>query len=167
MSLSIAQVLQLSPTNTNPKDLSTPTDQFDYVKQIPLAAGTGADQADMLFHDQRTVGISSNDDLDLAGGLTDPLTGATMTFVRIRGIWIFAAAANTNNLTVGNGANPFIGWFGAAAHTESVRPGGMSIHISRDATGWPVTAATADILRIANGAGTTSTYDILIIGCSV
>ena len=51
----------------------------------------------------------------------------------------------------------------------TIRPGGSLALIagSGDATGYVVTAATADILRFTNGgAGSSVTYDVIIFGCS-
>jgi hypothetical protein len=131
---------------------------------IVLLDGIGINQADRVFSDSRTVAASTNDDLDLSGALLDPF-GVVVTFAKVKAIVIKASAANTTNLTIGNGATPFIGPFGAAAHTIQLQPGG-EINLVAPQTGWTVTNATADILRIANAAGATAAYDIDIIGTS-
>jgi len=56
-----------------------------------------------------------------------------------------------------------------ATHTLTLRPGAfVAVGTgAADATGYAVTATTADLLKIANsGAGTSVTYDIHIIGAS-
>jgi hypothetical protein len=131
---------------------------------IVLLDGIGFNQADRVFSDSRTVAASTNDDLDLSGTLLDPF-GVVVTFAKVKAIVIKASASNTTNLTIGNGATPFIGPFGAAAHTIQLQPGG-EINLVAPQTGWTVTNATADILRIANAAGATAAYDIDIIGTS-
>lgn len=130
-------------------------------------SGTGAGQADMVWGDIRTINASSNDDLDLNGSLVGAF-GTTLAFARIKAILVTADAGNTNNVVVGNAAsNQFVGPFGAAAHTVAIQPGGMYMAVAPGATAWPVTATTADLLRIANsGAGSTVTYSILLIGAS-
>jgi hypothetical protein len=136
---------------------------------VDLADGTTAGKADRVFHDTRTLAASANEDLDLAGVLTDPL-GQTLTFARIKALIVAAAAGNVNNVVVGGApSNAWVGPFGAATHTNPVRPGQTVAYVcgSADATGWAVTAGTGDLLRIANsGAGTTVTYDIIVIGTS-
>ncbi|MCW6008503.1 hypothetical protein K1W54_28760 [Micromonospora sp. CPCC 205371] len=133
-----------------------------------LATGVAAGQADRVFHDQRTLAASANEDLDLAGVLLDPL-GALLTFVKIKGIVVAAAAGNTNNVVVGAAvANPWSGLLGAAG-TVTVRPGGVFAAFAgaADAAGYPVVAGTGDQLRVANsGAGTPVTYDVIIVGTS-
>jgi hypothetical protein len=67
---------------------------------------------------------------------------------------------------VGNGTNPFVGGFGAGTHTWTIPPGGF-IFVAAPVSGWTVTAATADILKISNsGAGTSVVYDICLGGTS-
>jgi len=94
--------------------------------------------------------------------------GVAVAFARIKAIVIIAAAGNTNDVVLGGAAAAqFFGPFGAATDTIAVRPGGILVMAAPDATGWPVTPTTADILRVANGAGGTSvTFDIVIIGAS-
>jgi hypothetical protein len=94
--------------------------------------------------------------------------GAAITFARIKTLAIAADAGNTNNVIVGNAAtNGFVSWVGAAAHTVTVRPGGVLLVAASDATAYVVTAGTADLLHIANSAGGSSvTYDVVLIGAS-
>ncbi|MBN1174561.1 MAG: hypothetical protein JXA67_20500 [Micromonosporaceae bacterium] len=157
--LSVALLTQL----TNPLDNSTPADNLDLSKVIRLASGTTADHADREFHDTRTLATGATEDLDLAGVLTDPL-GNTLTFATIKGILVIADTANTTSLTFGNGSNPWIGPWGATG-TEEVKPGGMYHNIA-PGTGWAVTPATGDVLKVANAAGASATYKIALIGTS-
>lgn len=151
-------------------DLGTAQAQLSKSYTVDLANGTSAGQIDRIFHDSRTLTASANEDLDLAGVLVDAF-GTTLTFARIKALVVSAAAANTNNVIVGNAAsNGFVSWVGGAAHTVTLRPGATLALVAgaADATGYAVTAATADLLRITNSAGTTGvTYDIAIYGCSV
>ncbi|MEV8042458.1 hypothetical protein AB0P02_01255 [Streptomyces griseoluteus] len=137
-------------------------------RQMQLGNGTGAGKADKVFSDRRTIAASANDDLDLAGVLLDAF-GATITFARVKGLFIAAAAANTNNLIVGAAAtNPWAALLGATG-TLTVRPGGfVAVGTGQtDATGYTVTPSTGDMLRVTNGgAGSSVTYDIHIIGAS-
>lgn len=139
----------------------------DYLSS--LTSGTAAGQADKVWHDQRTLAAAANEDLDLNGaGLTDAF-GAALAFVRIKGLIVAAAAANPNPITVGGAAtNGFVSWTGAATDKVSVRPGAVLALFAgqADATGYAVTAATADLLRITAGAGGNHTYDVIVVGAS-
>jgi hypothetical protein len=159
--------ISVGSTQTGGLDLQTQQSILSFVRSIALDSGTGANQADRLFSDTRTIAASGTDDLDLAGSLVDAF-GATLTFVKVKAIAVFAYAANTNNVVLGNAAaNQFQGPFGAVTHTIAVAPGGLFVTGRGDATGWPVTAGTGDLFRVANGgAGTTVTYDVVILGTS-
>ena len=156
-------------TNTGSSDLGTATDlvkALNYVG-VSFSNGTGANQANQMFADQRTLSASATEDLDLAGVLVNNI-GTTVTFARVKAIIVKASSSNTNNVLVGGAsATQFINWVGDPTDKISVRPGGAFILIAPDATGYAVTAATGDLLKIANSAGTTSvTYDIIIIGAT-
>lgn len=152
-----------SPTSSF--DFQAPTGALPYGKQFTFTNGAGANQADRVYADQRPLNASTNDDLDLAGVLTD-VYGATLTFARIKGLIIGSNPNNVQNFTVGGATNPFATWAGGTTPTVTVRPGGMFMLIAPDATGYAVTAGTGDILRIANGAGSAITYDIVLFGSS-
>lgn len=158
--------LNIQATINNPKAQQSVQAVLNIAAAAQLQTGTGANQADRLFADTRTIAISGTDPLDLAGALVDAV-GTTMTLLRVKLLYLKAAAANTNNLIVGNGTNPFLTWVGAAAHTVTVRPGGIFLLFAPDATAYGVTAATGDVWQIANsGAGTSVTYDVVVIGSS-
>ena len=132
---------------------------------VDFTTGTGDYQADLCYPANRSLASNAADLLDLAGSLVDPL-GNTLTFVEVTAIVVRSDAANTTNLTLGNpGANGFFGPFGATTHTNIIQPGGAVVLIAPKA-GWPVTAGTGDILRIANAAGATANYSLIIIGRS-
>lgn len=133
-----------------------------------LQSGTATGLADVIFSDNRTIGATGNDDIDLAGSLTDAL-GATATFVKVKGIIVAASASNANAINVGGAAsNGFITWVGGATHTVSVRPGGVLALFAgaADATGYAVTAGTGDLLRVSNPGGGSVSYDVIIVGTS-
>jgi len=144
--------------------LSTPTDSLALRYVTALTDGTGPNQANRRWVSQRTLAASASESIDLSGVLVDAF-GAVLAFTAIKAILIVAAAGNTNDVIVGGApSNGFVGPFGAVAHTAAVRPGGELLFVA-PGTGWTVTPATGDLLRILNGgAGTSVTYDITIIG---
>lgn len=153
--------------------LDTPLDLADSISNLnktyltSLLSGTAVGQADRVFHDQRTITASSAEDLDLAGALLDPV-GGPFVLARIKGLVIQANAANVNNVVVGNTTNAISTLIGAT-HTITLRPGAVFAAFAgaADSTGYVVTAATADLLHVANGgSGTSVIYDVIIIGCS-
>lgn len=127
-----------------------------------FANGTTAGKANRLYAGSVALTDGGTTDLDLAGGSLSDVLGAALTFVNVRAIILFARAANTTNVTVGNDAAAFVGPFGAAAHTVVLKPG-MCVAFFDD-VGWAVTPTTADILQFVNAAGAAATVDVLILG---
>lgn len=169
MPLTARLAVAASATQTAALDLASAQALLNKSYSMELADGVAAGQANRIFHDQRTLAASATEDLDLAGSLIDAF-GSTLTFVKVKGLIVSAAAANTNNVIVGGASsNQFVSWAGGATHTVTVRPGAVFALFAgaADSTGYAVTAGTGDLLKIANSAGTTSvTYDVIVIGTS-
>jgi hypothetical protein len=148
------------------KDHTSASAPYNWAKSVTLADGTGSGQADKIFLDTDTIAASGTKDWDLAGVLEDDL-GVALTFVTVKGLFLYAHSANTNNCVIGAAAaTQFVGPFGAATHTVAVKPG-QFFGITSGLTGWAVGAGASDLLRVTNSAGGTSvTYDIVIIGTS-
>ena len=145
---------------------SSATQTFSRI-QYDVASGTTASSIDLLYSATRTLTASSSEDLDLSGALADTL-GQTCVFADVRMICVVALAANTNNVLVGGAAsNQFINWVSNSSDVVVVKPGGCLFLYTPTDPGYAVTAATGDLLKIANsGAGTSVTYDIYIAGTS-
>lgn len=168
MALTSSASVALNGVQTNPLDLATPAMDLKIRDATGWSTGTGAGKADRIFSDRRTLAASASEDLDLAGVLVDAF-GATITFARIKGLYIAASAANTNNVIVGNATSNAWATLLGATHTLTLRPGTSICLVTgvADATCYAVTAGTGDQLKILNSGGSTSvTYDIGIIGCS-
>ncbi|MBA2458995.1 MAG: hypothetical protein H0V43_08605 [Gemmatimonadales bacterium] len=170
MPLTTSLNVRLSATLTKTIDLITAglTAPLAVNDTLSLATGTASGLADIVFWDTRTLAASATENIDLAGVLVDAF-GATLTFVKVKMLYVRAAAANNaaNNVVVGGAAaNGFFGPFNAATDKVSLAAGDIFL-ATKTATGWTVTAATGDILLIANSAGTNAvTYDIVVVGTS-
>lgn len=166
MALDTRLKVNLTSNLTGSLDLQSRAAPLAYAVSKALISGTGANQADKVWADQRTIAASSNDDLDLAGTLTDAF-GATVTFARVKMLLVKAADTNTNNVIVGGASSTFATWVTGTSPAVVVRPGGLLVLAASDATAYAVTATSADTLRISNsGAGSTVSYDIVVIGAS-
>lgn len=165
MALTTRLTARVETTYTGSLDLATPTTALDYLKRLDWTSGTGSDQADLMWSDQRTLAGSTAEDLDLAGSLTDEF-GNTLTFSLVKGIVIYSAAANGDILKVGGDANGLVNWVASATDIVQVRPGGLLALFAPDATGYSVTAGTGDVLQVENADASAATYDIVIIGVS-
>lgn len=168
MAVTASVSVGVNGSQTTLLDLGTATFPFSASSSIPHTSGTGAGQVDLAFTDTRTLAASATENLDLAGSLTDAF-GATITFARIKAIYISAAAGNTNDVQVTRPASNGVPFLMAAGDGIALRKGaGFAWWTgAADATGVAVTAGTGDLITVTNSAGTTSvTYTVVIIGCS-
>ena len=147
------------------------TGQIEFAKS--LSHGILADQANLCYFAERTIASASNDDLDLSGVLTDAF-GDTLANAKLKLILILnrardaSEAANTTDLTIGGGSNPFVGILGGTAPTIGpIKPGGFVMIGASHLDGiGAVTAGTGDILRIANSSGASAKYVVGLIGAA-
>ncbi len=152
--------------HTGAHDLGTPFVKVETSRRaFEFANGVTAGKADRVFGDRRQLAASANEDLDLAGGLTDAF-GASLTFVKVVAIAFKAADTNAGDIIVGGAAsNAFVGPFGAATHTIAVKPGG-ALTLVAPKGGWTVTPATGDLLKVANAVASAAEYEVVILGTS-
>jgi hypothetical protein len=162
---------RLSAVDLGTNDFGGPVFNPTMEAIISLTNGTAAGQADLVFFDERTVASATNLDLDLNGVLLDAF-GVTINAVELVALFIINAprsgAANTTALTLGGGTNPVLGFLGGTIPTIGpIRPGSFVLIGSTDAAGYgAIVAATGDILRIANAAGASNTFQIAFIARS-
>ncbi len=170
-SLSVDIKASLTWLQADALDLSTISDNAKLEFDKSTANGTGADQADLLWHDQRAVAAASNDDLDLTA-LASTIFGSAVTvnMAKVRGLLILNTSTTSGEvLRVGGAgagsalASPFNGDVDAVVE---VGPDSC-LMLSNKKDGWAVTAGTGDILRIANPNAASVTYQIAIVGTSV
>lgn len=166
MALDTRIKLSLASVLTSALDLQTRTAPLNITKSVSLTNGTGANQANQVWADQRTIAASATDSIDLAGSLTDAF-GAALTFARVKAVLVQAASTNVNNVNVTRPASNGAPLFLAAGDGIPVRPGGLFLWVAPDVTGVAVTAGTGDLLDVVNSAaGSSVVYDIVVIGAS-
>lgn len=150
---------------TSTLDKGTATSSESINISMAITNGTGASQGNQVFSDTRTLSASSNEELDLAGSLSNGL-GSTVTFTRIIALVVEADADNGDTISVGGAAaNGWETWVGATGDLVKVRPGGALVLKASDATGYAVTAGTGDLLKITNDdSAAAGSYTIYLIG---
>ena len=165
MALTSTITINVKTTQTVSSDLGSASDVQTKSFSMPLATGTGASQADLVFHDQRTTD-DTGEDLDLSGTLADKL-GNTLAMAQVKAIFVFPSSSNTIDLEIGGAAaNGFETWVGAAGDQVVVEPGGFFALGAPNASVYAVTASTGDLLHIQAASSGNVTYDIIIIGAS-
>lgn len=158
--------LQIAMLLSGDAGLSLPTDKLIPKFQFDFANGVGADQADRIYRATRSIAASTNDDLDLAGGGLVDVFGNALTFARLKAAIFYGRPTNVSTVTIGASAAAPVLWFGSNTHTETLKARQLQCHVSPDASGWAITATTADVLRLANGAGGTAQVDVILIGAA-
>ena len=156
----------LNLVQTGVAGLGTPKLPVAIEEAMTLASGTAAaDQANVFYQGlARPLAASATENLDLIGVLTDAF-GAVINAAEVVAIYVKAASTNVNSVVVGNVTNGFVGPLGATG-SYTIKPGEYYLAISQ--SGWGVTAATADLLKITNGGGGSAVaYDIVIVGRTV
>lgn len=156
----------LSANQTGTNDFGGPRYTPNIDKILQFANGTGANQADILWADTRTLAASATEDLDLAGVLTDAF-GATVAAAKVVAILVIADPGNTNDVVIGAATQP-IPLFGGTAGTFAVKPGGFFFCAAPGTAGQcAVGAGATDDLKVANSAGGTAvTYSIAVLARS-
>lgn len=160
-------ILSIRAKLTGTADLGTPSAPVVIDKHVQITSGTDAtSKGDVLWADTRTLVASATENLDLAGVLSG-LIGGTVTAAEITAIYIESAAGNTNDVVAfGAASNPFNGPLTGTTPKLAVGPGDFALITNRK--GWTVTAATGDIILVANSSsGTPVTYTIALIGRTV
>jgi len=162
-SLTSAVKIALSGTLAGTPALGNAAHNLNYGQVFNFAAGAGANQANLLWENTITITASSSTSLDLTS-LTDAL-GDAIVFAKVKAMAVFAHAANTNNVLVGNGTDPWYAWADAGTDVITVVPGGLFMLVAPTAAGFAVTASTAMTLKLANSSsGTSVVLDIVLIG---
>ncbi len=165
MSLKTKLRAGISAVKIGSVDFGRDTFQVEFPADTVMASGTAAGLADLVFADTRSIAASSNEELDLAGSLA--MLGETLTFVKIKAIYIKAAAANGGNIIVGGASsNAFTGPFADATDKIEIPAGGF-VMLAAPVAGWAVTAGTGDLLKVENDdSGAAGSYNIAIVGTS-
>lgn len=162
--------LSISLTGTKSFDVDISHDATDALvinDTKKVTNGAGNLQGNILWHDKRSLSSGGSDNLDLAGVLEDAF-GDVVSAARAKLIYI-KNLSTTNRLRIGGAAsNPISTLFVDSADAIVLRPGGRFFIDAWDATGYVITAGSADVLRITHMGDTTAAaeYDIVIAGAS-
>lgn len=150
------------------------TDRRNLLFKKTILDGQGANQAQKIFVDRRTVsGGTLTDSIDLAGVLADTY-GNTLTFVDVRGLFIrnlgsdngdgTFTPATGEDLVIGGHINAFDTIFGGVAESKlTITPNGLFLWVS-PIDGVAVTAGTGDILDIVYAGSADVVFDFAAWG---
>jgi hypothetical protein len=157
--------IAMAITLLNAMDIGGANYPINFGANFSFENGSGDNQANAAWTDERTIAASGSENLDMVGVLADAF-GATISISKIKALLVAASANNTNDVLIGGHATAALAsFFGDATDVLRVKPGGAIALIAPKSAGYPVTATTADLIKVANSAGGSSvTYKILVIG---
>jgi len=141
-------------------DLASVLDTLDIKTGITWSFGTGANQANLLFHDSRSTD-DTGETLDLfAGALVDAF-GNAVTMAAIKLLYIKNTHASLNLEVFGGGSLDLLIMNGT---TDSliIPPGGIHLWMCPTAAG--IVTSTNKNLKLAAGTAGTVTYDMVAMG---
>jgi len=161
MSLIANLSLCINWTLTKVLDLSNPRDAQNLVRGPSFTSGSGANQADSIWPDVRTLADAGNETLDLTAQ-TDPL-GTAITMTKLKALYIKNKSADAGLIVGGAAATPVAILVGAT-DTLKIPPGGEFLWTAPNADGLTIT--TNKNLKVAHdGTGNSSLdYEIIAIG---
>jgi len=156
---------QVQWTFTDIKDWGNSVNSSVFSYSTYFTDGTGAGKANKIYISYSTIAASGNVTFDLAGSLLD-MFGNTITMTKVKVIYFeLLNSTSASSVLIGAGTNPMVNWVAAAGDAVRVRNGGFFLLSCSDATGYAVTAGTADVLRILNeDSSNIATYRVVILG---
>lgn len=149
---------------TKALDLSAPTDEFVLPNtEITWTHGTGLNQAEVIWHDERTLANGVSELLDLSEGLVDAY-GDPVAFRSITAIYIHNGSVDASLLVGGLVINAWRTWF--LATTELALGPNGHIYADSPIDGWQVVNDEKDQLSFEHdGTGSDPlTYRIMLLG---
>lgn len=163
-SLSSSIFVRVKADLTGTSGLASAVAPIAFERLATMTNGSGANQADVVWSGVRTLAASGSENLDFKGGGLVDSFGVAINPAKLRAVIVSASAGNTNNVVLGGNANS-IPFLSAVTTTVAIQPGGMFVFTAPGSAGVAVTAATGDIIQVANsGAGTSVTYSIIVLG---
>jgi len=127
-----------------------------------FANGAGNLQANTLWADTRTVASATPDPIALSGGALLNAFGETITFAKVKVLYIKASDQNGVDITLTDD----FGLFALTGDGLVVKPGGVALIAAPDASGYalgPTASPVTGTVTVTPGAGS-ATYDIFVVG---
>ncbi len=153
-------------------DTSTVADTARLAFATSWRDGTAVDQADQLWHAQQTLAASGVVSLDLTN-LSRTVFGGSLTvnFAKVKAL-VLVNLATTSGLDLliggaGVGGNAWAAPFNGDKDAKLVLPADSALVLVNRKSGWTVTNASSDVLKIENPQASAITFKAALIGTTV
>lgn len=145
------------------EEMSELSDYLNQNRGASFSEGEGANQINLIFHDQRALGDGENETLDFHDGSLTNKVSQAITMDKFKGLYIKNNSTDST-LILGNAGVNDLALFGAAAHTLVLQPLSEITLLFPDADG--VDCTTNAKLKITHGGEGSSApkYDIIAVG---
>ena len=149
--------------NTKAVGLTTVKDNISADWSVKLTDGTGANQADTLWHDQRTLADGANETIDVHDGSLSDAFGTAVTLDKLKMICIKNGSSDAD-LEIGGAAATQLGLFADGTDILNLPPGGIFVYSAPGSAGLDC-STNSDLKLTHDGTGeSTLTYDIIVVG---
>jgi hypothetical protein len=155
-------VLTVNTSYTATGGLGTTSDSLNLDYGVTLTNGTGANQANVIYHASRSLADDANEVLCLDDdSLTDPL-GSTIEMNILKALVVYNTSSEAS-LTIGGGTKP-VDLCAEPNDVIVIPAGGKFMYAAPSATGLALTDHN-DLNFTHNGEGTAAlTYKVIIVG---
>jgi len=147
--------------HTKDLDLNSVLDELKVDSGIDWSFGTGANAANVLFHDQRSTDATGETIDVYEGGAEETAFGDALTMEAIKLLYIKNTHASLT-LEVFGGASADISILADTSDILEIPPGGMFLWTCPTAAG--IVTTTNKNLKLASKTSGTITYDIAMLG---
>lgn len=148
-------------------DLSTKEAPIRKSRGVSLTNGTGANQADTVFQDVRTLADDANETIDLHDGALENDFGTPLTLDVLKVLYIKNNSTDANLYIGGSDANQLDLFVNDANYGDMLKlpPGGEFLFIAPNAIGIDTNSTNAYLEIWHDGSGSNSlTYDFIAVG---
>lgn len=142
----------------NVLDIANAKDLGAVSKTVSYTDGEGANALEAFWRDDRSVAITTEDPIDVAGTSIQDAFGNNITMKAIK--LLYVENTGTSTITLG-GNSAEVPYMAAVNDKIKILPGGFFLWVASDATGIAVTATTGDIISITGGSAV-SPYRIVV-----
>jgi len=154
----------ISTQNQKTVGLTTVKDDLGANWSIEFTDGTGADEADTIWHDSRSLVDDANEVIDVNDGSFYDAFGTAITMDIVKLIAIKNTSADAS-LLIGGSTTSQMGLFSDISDVFVLPPGGKFIYSAPDATGLATTEGYSRLNLTHNGGGSSAlVYQIVIVG---
>ncbi|REJ94886.1 MAG: hypothetical protein DWQ35_07390 [Planctomycetota bacterium] len=170
-SLALDIAASLSWVFQDTQELTTISDTAKLQFAADLANGTADDQADRLWHDERTLATATHEDLDLTALAASVFENSvTVSLATVRALLLINTATTAGeDLLVGGagaGGNAWASPFNGDQDAQLVLPADATLLLVNKKNTWTIANGASDQLRIANDGTGSITYRVVIVGTS-